>query len=108
MHVRMTRDDLYTPGAFGRTPAGERLAAIGALSPDELQTGLQRLELDQQAARSLLVGGLRWSDIDRPQQPERIHQQMPCLALHLLTPVIALAQSGFFRGFHALAIYDRC
>src|SRR5262245_28051085 len=44
LDVGRARDDLHTPGAFGRTPGGERLTAMGAISPDELQTGLQRLD----------------------------------------------------------------
>ena len=50
LHVRRRCDDLQPPGAFGRTPDRERLSTIGAISPDQLQARLQRLEPDEQAS----------------------------------------------------------
>src|SRR5215471_10630633 len=53
--VRCRGDDLDTPGAFGRTPRGKRLSALGSIGPDELQARLQRLEPDEQASCPCLV-----------------------------------------------------
>ena len=90
-------DDLSRPGTFGCTPRGERLTALGAISPDELQARLQRLEPDQEASRPRLVGGIGGGDLDRQPQPERIHEHMPCPPLDLFAPIIAFDAARFFR-----------
>lgn len=69
-------DDLQLPGAFGRAPRGPRLSALGAISPDALRARLQRLESNEQTSYPCLVGGIGRRDIDRQEQPERVHRDM--------------------------------
>ena len=38
------RDDLQAPRAFGGTPAGQHIIAVGAVGPDQLQAGLSGFE----------------------------------------------------------------
>src|SRR5262249_47520780 len=85
----------------------ERLAAIGAISPDEFQTRLQWLEPDQQASCPCLVRGIRGRHLHRQQQPERVHQHMPFPPLDLFAAIIPFDATGFFCGFHTLAVHNR-
>ena len=68
------------------------------------QRRLQRLEPEQQASRSRLVGGIGWRDLHRQQQPERIDQHMLFPALDLFASIIVLGAARTKQARHSPSV----